>query len=278
MNDALADTENIGRLTLEIRHDEAFKSPRDWDNAGEMICWHERYDLGDKHDYRNPREFVSDMLRNVVDLDTTVVRALVAMCLTDADKDNRYDNRYDYNLYKTKASEWTYGGDWKKEFYGSDKESHNLREWLATIVDTNGTKDDWLVTEIIGKMEKTGMVVLPLCLYDHSGITMSTVEFSCPWDSGQVGFIYVLTSDPEFAHIDALEEKIKAAKARIEAEVREYDLHLRGEWYGYVVKDEDGAVLDSCGGYLGMDHVLEEGRSMAEGIAADPGMCIGAGI
>ena len=31
-----------------------------------------------------------------------------------------------------------------------------------------------------------GMVILPLYLYDHSGITMNTCGFSCPWDSGQV--------------------------------------------------------------------------------------------
>lgn len=33
-------------------------------------------------------------------------------------------------------------------------------------------------------------ICLPLYLYDHGGITMSTSPFSCPWDSGQVGVIY----------------------------------------------------------------------------------------
>ena len=32
-------------------------------------------------------------------------------------------------------------------------------------------------------------VILPLFLYDHSGITLQTSPFSCPWDSGQIGFI-----------------------------------------------------------------------------------------
>ena len=30
------------------------------------------------------------------------------------------------------------------------------------------------------------VIGLPLFLYDHSGITMSTSVFSCPWDSVQV--------------------------------------------------------------------------------------------
>lgn len=40
-------------------------------------------------------------------------------------------------------------------------------------------------------MKHSGLIALPLYLYDHSGITMSTGGFSDSWDSGQVGFIYV---------------------------------------------------------------------------------------
>ena len=36
-----------------------------------------------------------------------------------------------------------------------------------------------------------GDIMLPLYLYDHSGITISLTPFSCPWDSGQVGFVVV---------------------------------------------------------------------------------------
>jgi len=34
-------------------------------------------------------------------------------------------------------------------------------------------------------------VVLPVYLYDHSGISIQTKPFSCRWDSGQIGFIYI---------------------------------------------------------------------------------------
>jgi hypothetical protein len=34
-------------------------------------------------------------------------------------------------------------------------------------------------------------IILPLFLYDHSGITMRTGPFGDPWDSGQVGVIHV---------------------------------------------------------------------------------------
>ena len=37
---------------LEIHLDESPESPREWDNLGTMVCFHSRYDLGDKTDYK----------------------------------------------------------------------------------------------------------------------------------------------------------------------------------------------------------------------------------
>jgi len=35
--------------TIKIIHDPDPESPRDYDNLGTMICWHRRYNFGDKH-------------------------------------------------------------------------------------------------------------------------------------------------------------------------------------------------------------------------------------
>ena len=45
-------------------------------------------------------------------------------------------------------------------------------------------------------------VVMPLYLLDHSGLAMQTTSFNDPWDSGQVGWIYVSKEDAlkEFEH------------------------------------------------------------------------------
>lgn len=45
------------------------------------------------------------------------------------------------------------------------------------------------VDERLMKVISQKFLMLPLYLYDHSGITMNTTGFSCPWDSGQVGWI-----------------------------------------------------------------------------------------
>jgi hypothetical protein len=41
-------------LTVEIKQDEDPRNPReDYDPLGKMICFHKRYNLGDKHNYRS---------------------------------------------------------------------------------------------------------------------------------------------------------------------------------------------------------------------------------
>lgn len=35
------------------------------------------------------------------------------------------------------------------------------------------------------------LIALDVFMYDHSGITINTTGFSCPWDSGQIGFIWM---------------------------------------------------------------------------------------
>ena len=44
-------------------------------------------------------------------------------------------------------------------------------------------------------MEKEAKVILPIYMYDHSGLTIRTHPFSDNWDSGQIGFIYASRGD-----------------------------------------------------------------------------------
>ena len=40
------------KFELEVVQDTDPESPRTWDNLGTMVCFHKRYELGDKTDYR----------------------------------------------------------------------------------------------------------------------------------------------------------------------------------------------------------------------------------
>jgi hypothetical protein len=115
---------------------------------------------------------------------------------------------------------------------------------------------DELKAEIIEK-EKP-LVIKPLYMYDHSGITISTEPFSCRWDSGQIGWVYItnktidacgitIKNDETFAQYKERLEKY------LEGEVNEYDQYIRGDVYLFEVTDENGKTIDGCGGFYGDD-------------------------
>jgi hypothetical protein len=126
--------------------------------------------------------------------------------------------------------------------------------------------------ELAEKLKQDGaVVILPLYLYDHSGITMSTGSFNDQWDSGQVGFIFCTKRKliKEYGK-DTKATRAKAEKC-LKGEVETYDQYLRGEVYGYTIKDPNGVDGDSCWGYLGYyddkDYgALKEARSVVDSI------------
>lgn len=162
--------------TLEIVQDTNPESPREWDNMGTMICFHGRYNLGDRHNYDH------------------------------------------------------------KDYSG------------------------WAEMEKAIIKNENPAVILPLYLYDHSGITISTSPFSCKWDSGQIGFIFVskekLKKELNVKRIT--KDIIQRAEKCLLGEVKTYDQYLTGEVYGYKVIDENGNEEDSCWGYYGEDSIKDE--------------------
>lgn len=100
------------------------------------------------------------------------------------------------------------------------------------------------------------VIIKPLYLLDHSGITISTHDFNDRWDSGQIGFVLVSRKDAlECFGVKRISTAIKKkAEQLLEGEVVTYDQYLRGDVYGYRVKDSEGEEIDSCWGYYGYDH------------------------
>jgi hypothetical protein len=115
-----------------------------------------------------------------------------------------------------------------------------------------------------------GAIILPLYLYDHSGITMNTTGFHCPWDSGQVGWIYVTQAAvlKEFGRKRVSRKLRTRVENMLRAEVAEYDQFIRGDVYGYVLSTpckecEEPQEKDSCWGFYGFDYCLQEARRAA---------------
>ena len=122
------------------------------------------------------------------------------------------------------------------------------------------------------KQEKIA-VILPLYLYDHSGITIRTTPFSCRWDSGQIGFVWITkeTAKKELGIKYFTKKALQRVKDLIKAEVSTYDDYLTGNVYGYeIVKPDNDNVIESCWGYFGYEsnedkwYVLQEAKSVVD--------------
>jgi len=112
------------------------------------------------------------------------------------------------------------------------------------------------------------LAILPLYLYDHSGLSVSTGAFSCMWDSGQVGWVYITQSkSDEMGFGGYTSEQLENV---IRSDVKSYDDYLTGQVFGYEVIGKDGDHLDSCWGYVGCaKECMEDAKAAAEH-AEDP--------
>lgn len=131
--------------------------------------------------------------------------------------------------------------------------------------DEHGVRSDdfsgW--DEMETQFRKDYAVVLPLYLYDHSALTISTRPFSCPWDSGQIGFIVASRNKilAEYGGKRLTKKTLELVEQVLEGEVRTYDQYLTGDVWGYVIEDEEGNHLDSCWGFYGEDYCRQEAEA-----------------
>ncbi len=121
----------------------------------------------------------------------------------------------------------------------------------------------WDEMETWIRHENPDCVILPLYLFDHSGITMSTTSAqfrACDgagWDWGQVGFIFVSRDKINAECGGRTDEQIEE---QLRGEVETYDQYLTGDIYGFILRDKPcetcdgpGEDLDSCWGFYGSD-------------------------
>jgi hypothetical protein len=110
-------------------------------------------------------------------------------------------------------------------------------------------------------------ISLPLFLYDHSGLSMNTTGFSCPWDSGQVGYIIVSRErlDEEYDG-DYTDEEIYDM---LRDEVDLYNQYISGEVYGHIIDFEGVDSPESCWGFYGYDYCKGEAEHEADRILND---------
>lgn len=151
-------------------------------------------------------------------------------------------------------------------------------EHMVNIVSSrfrHGPKtEERAVDDAMLKVISEKYIVMPLYLMDHSGLAMQTTSFNDPWDSGQVGWVYVSKEDvlKAFGAEKMTGALRKKAEDVLRGEVAEYDAYLRGECYGFELY-KNGELSDSCWGFIGSledackaiaDYLPDECRGMTE--------------
>lgn len=181
-----------GTKTAVILQDTDPENPRDsyyQENLGKMVCWHKRYNLGDKHTFDDPIDFAQDLA-----LKNTSWSELLLYIKDGHTKDLRLvpegegyqlqsRSVFDNNIWVDMA-----GFQFPADF--SDSAAISKRIWDEAQGEITDVLKEMYTPELIGLCEDK-VAILPLYLYDHSGLTMSTSDFGDRWDSGCVGFIYM---------------------------------------------------------------------------------------
>ena len=139
----------------------------------------------------------------------------------------------------------------------TDIEYDHVWEWAAY-------NNLYVWKEKVEKLLEKHYIILPLFVYEHGGITMNTSGFSCPWDSGQVGFIYVSVAEAkkEYGWNRLTSKRRKQIESYLRQEVETYDKYLTGDVWGYVIYEEEDDPIESCWGFYGYDECEREAIEM----------------
>lgn len=136
------------------------------------------------------------------------------------------------------------------------------RRYRLGDVQPKVSPSEWLSSRM-----RENAVILPVYMYDHSGLSLSTTPFSCRWDSGQLGYIYAPRAQIlETYKVSRISKKLrKTVESALRAEVLVYHQYLQGDAWGYVFEKE-GKETDSCWGFFG--ETLEE-TGMKDSVPAE---------
>lgn len=248
------------KVTILIKQDGDAESPRTaGDNVGTMACYHRRYDLGDKGGAQALHDDLYDALTDALHKRRPALAS-------------KGYNAHDALLPCPRSCKW---------HVGHEEPCPICRGWVQVdnpyYIASTDAEDVADALESYRRFEDDvpyhkRLLLVPLYLYDHSGLTISTGSFGDRWDSGQAGWIFLTYQEvmDNWGWKRLTPARLKQVEDFLKSEVAEYDLYLTGNVWGFEVwqhedteSPEDGELLDSCWGFFGDPDDPEE-NGMAE--------------
>ena len=203
-----------GIKTAVILQDTSPDNPRDsyyQENLGNMVCWHSRYNLGDKHIWSEPIDFARDLAET-----HSSWSELLQYIKDGHTKDLRLVPEGEGYQLQFKAlsfndNRWANMEGFKFPADFSDSVAIDRLVWDSCEGTFSDVLEEMYTPELIG-LCKNNVAILPLYLYDHSGLAMSTSDFGDRWDSGCVGFIY-MDKDTAMKELGMAGDEVRIAQA-----------------------------------------------------------------
>lgn len=210
-------------------------SPAEWDRDEKVVCFHPRF-MGDNHEFRNKNDFIESLLSKLLTHDK------------EADKgfwDPAMVRLFEYwmgsggmSLEKVETDillDMAFNTTWEKKVeYGKMLfNSEEFKDLWDQMVEDSDFNDLYDLVENSNKI-----VIAPVYAYEHGGMTISLAPFSCPWDSGQIGWAYTFIDD----YADCPGEEIEKYMDEL---VKAYDMYLRGDVFAVITLQKK--KCDCCG-------------------------------
>jgi hypothetical protein len=318
---------------VEVTQDTDPESPREWSNMTTMVCFHRKYNLGDKHNYSKddynswqelaeainytpamydvkstteallklsegviktpkdiPRSLYSELeqlkgsslllrgegltpeteeahtqllvaIRNIESIFKVVPYPAKTKALLSKIKAKVLDKDFAIQwyiivLFELSFYEFSRGESWGVKHIAEQYHRVKKKRLAKTASELELVKS---MESMLGAVA----IIKPLYMYEHSGITISTSPFSCRWDSGQIGWVFITKETAKEEYGDNLTDKELAEKLNdiLEAEVKTYDQYLTGDVYSFNIQtpDDNGDYehYDSCSGFYGEESAYE---------------------
>jgi len=120
--------------------------------------------------------------------------------------------------------------------------------------------DSW--DEVEKELRKVYPVVIPVFMYDHSGINFSLGGYNpywvhASWDAGKVGYMVVDRDELAELGIKYLSKHNKEKLNRVlEGEIEQYNQYVGGDVWCVEIKQDD-ELIDYQGGIFGYDEAVQ---------------------